>query len=162
MDEFIGGIKRNWLGNGTICAYHVERLSIATLDAWNRDVMAMILRTPPEQKMVGLLYDLAHGGVSMPYLIYANHKIDEVLIVPHLKLQLANFLLKRADLTIALAVMISSTMSGKIVMGRGRRMHNHSADDDIEDRIVAQAFFMEDEALDWLQGMIATGGMATV
>ncbi len=148
--EIVNGVKRRWIAEGTICAYQIEVLSMQTLDLWNRDVITTLTAADSALPTFGLLYDLSASGVSMPYLIYCYRRIDEIVILPQPKMQLNLLLRDRAPLRIALALVIASSMSGAIALGRGRRVHD-PASTDADDRIHAQAFFAAPDAEAWLR-----------
>lgn len=155
-DEIAIGVTRDWVGTGddAIAIYKIRSLDISSLKTWNEAVYKSLQDLPETAKTFYLIYDLSAGGVSLPYLIYNNFVIDNIAVFPPAKTQFDDLLKKRTDLKVALALVISASLSGRIAVSRGRSgTGGTGTTSETESQLAFKTFFKREPAVEWLRGL---------
>lgn len=145
IEQVTAGITREWVGD--ICVYTITSLAINSLSSWNESIIALLNSIQNGQNRLMLCYDLSAGGVSMPYMIYNNYKIDNIAVMPSYRPVVEKTIANHPDLVIGLALVIADTMTGKITLSRGRQSIGSGS------QVYFNTFFDREAAIDWLSNL---------
>ncbi|MDX2163209.1 MAG: hypothetical protein SF162_17965 [bacterium] len=143
--EIYPGVTRTWLEAEQIAVYHISAVNVNMLMHWNRHLIEM-LKSWNDDAPCLLVYDLSKGGVSLPYLVFSDFHIDNVVVHNSNKVQIDRMMEARPRLRIALALVITTSVSGRIMLGRVQH-------DPTVDRMTFDIFFNRENAIDWLKSV---------
>jgi hypothetical protein len=145
MDEQIHrNIVRTWREDDGVAIYRLNGVTVDVLARWDQHIIEMLNAWPDDQPCK-LIYDLSKSGVSLPFLVFSGFRVDSPVVNTNAKGQVERMLAARPDLRIALALVITSNVSGRIVLGR-------VGDNFSVTRIAINTFFSQEAALEWLRG----------
>jgi hypothetical protein len=134
-------ITREMVKDNQIVVYTLTSMSLDILLQWSKDIQTVLTQWPDNLPYLAL-HDLSESGVSMPFLILSGRNIYSPDPSPSGQEHVNNFLDAYPDREICLALVLSSSASGRLT-----KRYGTSAS---ESRIKYKVFMNRDSALSWL------------
>ncbi len=143
MDIVIPGLTVELLEDSAIIAYTLSSAQTTTISAWS-DLAVKKLKTWPQDRPYLALHDLSSPGVGLLYLTAVEFDPFNIGVTPGGRRAVHDLLAARPGWSVVLALVVSSSMSGRLTRLRIADMVGDTS------RITSRAFFKRSAALDWL------------
>ncbi len=144
MDIFpTNGLLRSYNEKEGVYRYMPKHIDANVMMKWSENIVELLQERAQQSAPVKLIYDLSNQGVALPYLIYTSYQVQRLAPMPSFQPQINKLLEQHPNLRIMHALVVSPSLSGKIVSGRKT--------DVLEGKMVkSQQFFELSAAQDWL------------
>lgn len=143
MEPEIPGLSVEALEGGAIVAYTLLSAQATTISAWS-DLAISKLKDWPKDRPYLALHDLSYPGVGLLYLTAVEFDPFNVGVTESGHREVLNLLASNHDWPIVLALVVSTSMSGRLTRLRLADLVSASSE------ITSRAFFKRSAAVDWL------------
>ena len=151
--QYIGaGISREWHNDGQVVAYAVKTISASTLEAWSKDILA-VLEDWPKNRPFCVLYDVSEHGVGIPYLALTRGNIFNIAILRGGEARVKEILAAHPAFRIQLALVVSDSFLGTYMISKGKTTTANSSS------VEHKFFFSSNAALEWLTEAALAGAV---
>lgn len=140
--EVFPGVTYERLHDNRSIIYTVESARAAAFSAWS-DTTLEILEAWPKDKPYLAVHDISHPGLGLLYCTAVQDDIFNICVLPQARERIEAMFDAYPDWKIALAVVVSSSLSGRLARLLFR-------EDLPEARVQTKAFFYRDPAMNWL------------
>lgn len=119
MELICKGVERRWLHDQRVVMYTVKSLGPSNLIDWSKAVAESLDRWPAQTDYIAI-HDLSQTGMSLQYLMLTGYNILDPWLTPNSHIRFQEWMKQYPAQRICLAVVVSSALSGRISMKRGR------------------------------------------
>lgn len=143
MNSQIPGLFVESLYDDSVIAYTLQSAQMNTISAWSELAITKIRAWPKDRPYLAL-HDLSNPGVGLLYLTAVEFDPFNVGITPGGRLALNELFSAHQNWPIALALVVSTTLSGRLT-----RLRMTDILDNIPN-VTSKAFFKRSAAEEWL------------
>ncbi|MCA9905860.1 MAG: hypothetical protein KC547_18520 [Anaerolineae bacterium] len=142
MNNQIKGVTGEVVPEGQILTYTLHSPARATLVEWSNVVLESLENWPKDKPYLAV-HDISQPGIGMLFCSAVNNDIFQLAVLPETKARIDVLLGAHPDWTVALAVVVSGSLSGHLSKVLFARAQTDAA-------YATKAFFHKDIALRWL------------
>jgi hypothetical protein len=151
MNQIAPGVLCEWLYDQQIVAYTLTSAKLAALSAWGEMAIDNLAHWPAYRPYLAL-HDLSYPGTGLVYSTAVEHDVFNICVTPGRRQEIQHLLIARPQWTLALALIISPSLSGAILKLRVSKSGQQ------HERIQTKSFFDRSSALNWLTTFIQRHG----